>query len=137
MKKTLKISLTVVFWVGVWYLAVLLYSLIYDMDLNGNALFPYPHQVIIKLSALLLKLDFYLATIFSLFRIVISTFLAIIFGVLFAVLCSKFDFLHLILKPFLTMIKSVPVTVFVFILYLLIFVLFSLLLPFGLIFDTL
>ena len=135
MKKSLKISLTVLFWIAIWYLAVFLYSLRYKMDLTGNAIFPYPHQVIFKLSILLLKLDFYLATVSSLIRIVLATLFAVIMGVLFAILCSKFDFLNFILKPFLITIKSVPVTVFVFILYLLIFDFTSMLITFLMVFP--
>lgn len=135
MKKALKITLTVIFWIGIWYLAVFIYSLIYDMSLTSNAIFPYPHQVIIKLSMLLTRLEFYLSTLSSLLRIIISTVTAVILGVLFAILCSKFDFLNFILKPFLTTIKSVPVTVFVFILYLLIFDFTSMLITFLMVFP--
>ena len=135
MKKALKISLTIIFWIGIWYLAVLLYSLKFDLKLTGNDLFPYPHQVIIKLSSLLLKLDFYLATLSSLLRIAVSTSFAVIFGVVFAILCSKFDFLNFILKPFLTTVKSVPVTVFAFILYILIFEFTSIVITFLMVFP--
>ena len=121
MKKTLKITFVILFWIGIWYLAVLIYSLSKGMDLTYNPLFPYPHHVIIKLFDLLSRGSFYLSTISSLLRIVISTLVAIILGVISAIICSKFDFLHLFIKPLLSTIKSVPVTVFVFILYLLIF----------------
>lgn len=121
MKKALKISLITLFWIGIWYLAVLVHSLIYKMDLSYNPLLPYPHDVIKKLFELLTIGDFYMSTIASLLRILISIIIAVALGILFAIVCSKVNFLHSLIKPLLSTIKSVPVTVFVFILYLLIF----------------
>ncbi len=121
MKKALKIILVTVFWIGIWYLSVFLYSLIKGMDLSYNPLFPYPHDVIIKLFQLLFKPSFYLSTAFSLLRIIVATVIATVLGVLSAVICSKIQLLNSLIKPLLATVKSVPVTVFVFILYLLIF----------------
>ncbi|MBO5092222.1 MAG: ABC transporter permease subunit [Clostridia bacterium] len=105
------------------------------MDLANNLLLPYPHQVISKLLKLLLTGSFYLSTLASLLRIVISTLFAIIVGVLTAIISSKFEFLNDLLKPLLATIKSVPVTVFVFILYLLIFDFTSMLITFLMVFP--
>lgn len=135
MKKILKISLIVLFWIGIWYLLSFVHALIYNMDLASNLLLPYPHQVISKLLKLLLTGSFYLSTLASLLRIVISTLFAIIVGVLTAIISSKFEFLNDLLKPFLATIKSVPVTVFVFILYLLIFDFTSMLITFLMVFP--
>lgn len=135
MKKVLKILLVTLFWVGIWYLAVLSYSLIKDMDLSYNPLFPYPHDVIIKLFKLLFEPSFYLSTAFSLLRIIVSTVVATALGVLCAVICSRFDFLNFMLKPLLATVKSVPVTVFVFILYLLVFDLTSMIITILMVFP--
>lgn len=135
MKKILKISLIVLFWIGIWYLLSFVHTLIYNMDLANNLLLPYPHQVVSKLLKLLLTGSFYLSTLASLLRIVISTLFAIIVGVLTAIICSKFEFLNDLLKPLLATIKSVPVTVFVFILYLLIFDFTSMLITFLMVFP--
>lgn len=121
MKKALKITFVILFWIAIWYLAVVIYSLFKGMELSYNPLFPYPHHVLLKLFDLLSNGSFYLSTISSLIRIVISTALAVILGVFSAIICSKFSFLHTLIQPLLSTIKSVPVTVFVFILYLLIF----------------
>lgn len=121
MKKVLKILLVTLFWVGIWYLAVLLYSIMKGMDVSYNPLFPYPHDVIIRLFKLIFEPSFYLSTVFSLLRIIVATAVATLLGVLCAVICSKIDFLNFLIKPLLATVKSVPVTVFVFILYLLIF----------------
>ncbi len=121
MKKALKISFVLLFWVGIWYLAVLLYSFSKGMDISYNPLFPYPHHVLAKLFELLSKGSFYLSTLSSLVRIFVSTTIAVILGIAVSIICSKFSFLHSLIQPLLSTIKSVPVTVFVFILYLLIF----------------
>ncbi|MBQ8545865.1 MAG: ABC transporter permease subunit [Clostridia bacterium] len=121
MKKALKITFVILFWIGIWYLAVLIYSLFKGMSLSYNPLFPYPHHVFLKLFELFSKGSFYLSTISSLIRILISTVIAVLLGIFCAVISSRFNFLHLFIQPLLSTIKSVPVTVFVFILYLLIF----------------
>jgi NitT/TauT family transport system permease protein len=135
MKKILKISLIVLFWIAIWYLLSFVHALIYNMDIANNLLLPYPHQVIVKLFKLLFTKSFYISTAASLIRIVISTLLAVAVGVLSAIICSKFDFLNDLLKPLLATIKSVPVTVFVFILYLLILDFTSMLITFLMVFP--
>lgn len=117
MKKALKITLIAVFWVGVWYLLSFIHALYFKLDLNNNFLFPYPHQVIKKLFELLGTSKYYLSTLSSLARISISTFVAIIVGFGSAIVAARFNFVNDLLKPFLATVKSVPVTVFVFILY--------------------
>ncbi len=117
MKKALKITLIAVFWVGVWYLLSFLHALYFNLDLANNFLFPYPHQVIKKLFELIGTASYYLSTMSSLIRISFSTVVAIIVGIGTAIFASKFSFLNDLLKPLLATIKSVPVTVFVFILY--------------------
>ena len=135
MKKALKIPLVTLFWVGIWYLAVFIYSLIKGMNLSYNPLFPYPHDVIAKLFHLLFIPSFYLSTTFSLLRIIFSTAVAIVLGVVGAIVCSKISFLNSIIKPLLVTVKSVPVTVFVFILYLLIFDLTSMIITILMVFP--
>ena len=135
MKKALKITLVTLFWIGIWYLAVLIYSLIKGMDLSYNPLFPYPHDVIIRLFKLLLEPSFYLSTVFSLLRIIASTVIATALGVLSAIVCSKINFLNSLIKPLLATVKSVPVTVFVFILYLLVFDLTSMIITILIVFP--
>ena len=135
MKKALKIFLVALFWLGIWYLAVFLYSLFKDMDLFYNPLFPYPHDVLRKLFQLLGKGSFYVSTLYSLIRIILSTVIATALGVLAAVICSKISFINSLVKPLLATIKSVPVTVFVFILYLLIFNLTSMVITILMVFP--
>ena len=125
MKKFLKVAAVTVFWLTIWYLAVIIFSLVKNMDLSYNPLFPYPHDVIKSLFKLFLTGSYYVATLASLLRIVIAIIIAVILGVITAVACSRINFLHLFIKPVLATIKSVPVTVFVFILYLILFKLTS------------
>lgn len=121
MKKAIKIASIIAFWVGIWYLAVLFYSLANDMDLSYNPLFPYPHDVILSLFGLLTKGSYYLATITTLLRILFSIIFAVALGTIIAIVCAKFSIIHSFIKPLLSTIRSVPVTVFVFILYLILF----------------
>ena len=121
MKKVLKISLVTIFWIGIWYLAVLVYSSINGMNLTYNPLFPYPHDVLKSLLSLVTEGDYYLATLSTLLRTLISIVIATALGFGCAVLCSRFNFINALIKPMLATIKSVPVTIFVFILYLIIF----------------
>ena len=121
MKKAIKLISVAVFWIGIWYLAVLIYSSMHDMDLTYNPLFPYPHDVVKSLFGLFSQADYYLATISTLIRILFSIIIAVVLGTFCAVACSKIKFLYAFIQPLLSTIKSVPVTVFVFILYLLIF----------------
>ena len=121
MKKFFKYTIIALFWVGIWYLSVLLYSAINDMDLAYNPLFPYPHDVVKSLFKLLGTGTYYVATISTLGRILVSIIIAIILGTLCAFACARIRILHSFIQPLLSTIRSVPVTVFVFILYLLIF----------------
>ena len=117
MKKLIKISLVALFWIVVWYLAVLIYSSINGMNLWYNPLFPYPHDVFKSMLELFGKGDYYIATLATMLRTLVSIIIAILLGFGSAVLCSRLDFIHTLLKPLLATIKSVPVTVFVFLIY--------------------
>lgn len=140
MKKAFKISFVTLFWVGIWYLAVLIYSASNGMDLSYNPLFPYPHDVIKSLFSLFGEWNYYLATLSTLFRTLISIIIAVALGFGCAIACSKVDFIYTLLKPLLATIKSVPVTVFVFILYLIIFdftsMLITILMVFPIVFSN-
>ena len=125
MKKILKFILIAVFWTGIWYLAVLFYSMYNEMDLAYNPLFPYPHDVIKSLFKLLSEKEFYISTVATLLRIIISMIISIFIAIFSAILCTKIKILNSFIQPLLSTIKSVPVTVFVFILYLLVFELTS------------
>ena len=110
MKKILKYTLIPLFWIAIWYLCAIKYG--------NKVLFPYPDQVILKLFELLKTSTFYLALINSLYRIFLGTFIAIVLGVILAILAAKINFVNSLLKPLLSAVKAVPVTVFVFIVYL-------------------
>ena len=102
MKKAIKITSIIAFWVGIWYLAVLFYSLANDMDLSYNPLFPYPHDVILSLFGLLTKGSYYLATITTLLRILFSIIVAVALGTIIAIVCAKFSIIHSFIKPLLS-----------------------------------
>ena len=121
MRKAIKIATITLFWLGIWYFSVLIYSLSNDMDIAYNPLFPYPHDVIKSLFTLLTTGTYYLATVTTLLRILLSIIIAVVFGIAVAVVCAKIKIIHSFIQPLLSAIRSVPVTVFVFILYLIIF----------------
>lgn len=135
MRKSLKISTIVALWIGIWYLSVLIYSLINGIELSYNPIFPYPHDVIISLFNLLARADYYFATLTTLLRILVSIIISVILGTVIAIICARFDFLHSFIQPFLSAIRSVPVTVFVFILYLIIFSFTSMLITILMVFP--
>ena len=140
MKKAIKFSLIALFWIGIWYLTVFIYSAIKDMSLIYNPLFPYPHHVLKSLFKLLCSGSYYLSTLSTLFRIFISIIIAVVLGVLCAIACAKISILHSFIQPLLSTIRSVPVTVFVFILYLIIFdftsMLITILMVFPIVFSN-
>lgn len=106
MNKALKFTLIGFCWIAIWYIG----SLIIDLPL----LFPAPDTVFSRLGELLLTESFY--------KIALSSFVRILFGIIFAVTVgSLLAFVSAVFKPFydfltplIVVIKSTPVVAFVF-----------------------
>lgn len=106
MKKTIKISLIILFWLAVWEIA----SLIVDLPM----LFPSPVTVIRRLFELICEWDFYKSILISLFHVLLGIIIAVFIGIVLAIISSISKTVYSILAPFLTVIKSTPVVAFIF-----------------------
>ena len=109
-KKTFKIFLITLFWLGIWEVS----SLIVGLPL----LFPSPIGVCIRLKELIVskETNFFITILYSLGRVNLGIIIAIVSGFLTAVLCSFFHILYEILSPLVTIIKSTPVASFILLL---------------------
>lgn len=109
-KKTLKTTLIIMFWIAVWHIA--------SMIINSPLLFPSPYQTLIRLIHLMGTWDFYITLSVSILRIFTGTLIAIIFSILIALATAKFRILHDFIYPIMTVIKSIPVASFIVLLLL-------------------
>lgn len=100
------------FWLGVWALVCLLANRTLLMPL------PYPWDVVVALSRLACRGDFWADVVFSLLRIVLGFSAAAVIGSLLAVLTVRFRWLHTIFAPILSVIRAVPVASFIFLAFL-------------------
>ncbi len=81
--------------------------------LNQPALLASPIDVIKTLFDIIFKKEFWATVIFSFSKISVGFLLAIIIGTLLASLSYKFDKLELLLYPFMSVVKAVPVVSFI------------------------
>ena len=104
--RRLYLPLSILFWTGVWWLIALI--------LNKPLLLPTPIAVIKTIGILALTGDFWLAILISLIRILLGIALALLFGVLLAMLTVKSPFCHHLFSPLLTLCKATPVASVIF-----------------------
>ncbi len=95
----------VLFWIIVWQIA----AIIIDQEI----LLVSPLSVLEKLFLLVQTTEFWMSLLFSLFRISLGFFAAVIIAILLAVLAFRFKLIKELLAPFMLTIKSVPVASFV------------------------
>lgn len=105
MKKAVKITLIILFWVAIWWIASLI--------IGNILLFPDPLTVLLRLFQLLLTSDFWISLLTSLFRVMIGIIIAIILGALLAFISARLRIVHDLLFPLMTVMKSTPVASFV------------------------
>ncbi|MHC1770761.1 MAG: ABC transporter permease [Flexilinea sp.] len=97
--------LAVIFWLAVWQTASLII---------GQELFLASPIVVIKtFLQLITEVSFWETLFFSFSRIVFGFLLAILLGILFAVLSFRFESVKILLYPITSLIKSTPVVSFV------------------------
>ncbi|MBO5355170.1 MAG: ABC transporter permease subunit [Clostridia bacterium] len=104
--RRLYLPLSILFWIGVWWLLAAL--------LNKPLLLPTPIAVVQTVGHLALTGDFWLAILMSLVRILLGIALALLFGVLLAMLTVKSPFCHHLFSPLLTLCKATPVASVIF-----------------------
>ena len=104
-KKSVKNSLILFFWLGVWWGAALAV---------GQELFlPSPLSVIECGAKLVITADFWQTVAISILRILLGTASAIIAGTLLALVTSRSRILHDLFYPILTIVKATPVASFI------------------------
>ncbi len=104
-KKILRILFSFVFWIGVW--ALLSYKV-------GNTfLLPSPKDTLSALSGLIIDGDFWLTSLRSLGRIIAGILIAVVLGVLIAVLTAKWKIADALMTPALSAVKATPVASFI------------------------
>ena len=104
-KRSIKVLLIALFWLGVWELAALAV---------GQELFlPSPVSVIVCCTKLIVTAEFWRTIAVSVFRIFLGTFAAIILGTVLAIITSRSRILYELFYPLLTIIKATPVASFI------------------------
>lgn len=107
MKRVLKYSLIVLFWIGVWWLA----SAIVGLPL----ILPSPLDVLFKLGTMATTATFWKVMITSGVRVTVGISLSYLGGFLLAILCHRFGVLHDLMLPIISVIKTTPVSSFILI----------------------
>ena len=107
MKRVLKYSLIVLFWLGVWWIC----SAIVGMPL----ILPSPLDVLIKLGTMALTVAFWKVMLTSIARVAIGIVLSYLAGFLLAVLCHRIKFVYDLILPLISVIKTTPVSSFILI----------------------
>lgn len=104
-QRLLRILLVTAFWIGVWAVIALW--------VGKPLLLPSPAAVATRLWELIQTAEFYSTTFNSLANIVTGIVIAIVGGVLLAILTSKIRILRELLLPMMTVIKATPVASFI------------------------
>lgn len=98
---TLSIGLFLLLWQGL------------SMSVNDSFLFPKPLDVLTNVF-FVFKKPFFLNRLFnSISNIVLGVFISYICSIIFSFLSIKFNFINIILKPYIAIIKSTPVASFI------------------------
>lgn len=103
--KRISLALSVVFWVAVWQLI--------SMLVPSSLLLASPAQVLSSLWELLACDDFYSSLGLTFRRITMGFFFGALTGVLLAIAACKLNFVEILLRPFMGVIKAAPVASFV------------------------
>ena len=98
--------LSILFWVGVWWLLALLF--------NKPLILPSPLAVLKTVGALAITGVFWMSVLQSLLRISAGILLALLFGSLLAFLTVKSGICHHLFAPLLTLFKATPVASVIF-----------------------
>ena len=104
--RRLYLPLSILFWIGVWWLLAAIFK--------KPLLLPTPIAVVKTIGILAQTGDFWLAILTSLVRILLGIALALLFGVLLAMLTVKSPFCHHLFSPLLTLCKATPVASVIF-----------------------
>ncbi len=98
-------TVSVLFWIGVWQVSA--------MVLNSPLILPTPVNVIKRLFVLVLSDEFRISVGHTMARIISGFLLALVSGTVFAVISGSVKAVKVLLAPFMSVMKSVPVASFV------------------------
>ena len=107
----MKISITknkyifILIWIVIWHIS----SIIISQDI----LLVSPVKVLYRLVELMMTLEFYISVINSVLRIFFGFILAVVFGVLFAIISKRYKLVYDFLIPVINVIKVTPVASFI------------------------
>lgn len=104
-KKGLTNLIAILFWIAVWQVAA--------TAVANSLLLPGPAVVASRLSSLGLTAGFWETVGLSLFRICFGILVAIVLGVILAVLCCRFRWADALFAPLVAIVKSTPVASFI------------------------
>ena len=96
---------SIIFWVVVWQLAAL--------KIDYEVLLPTPLRVIQRLGQIFVSTEFLNSVLTTFTSILCGFFLALITAVILASISGSIKFVRILLTPFMSMIKSIPVASFV------------------------
>ena len=100
-----KIAVSLLFWCALWgVLAVLL---------GKPVLLPTPWAVVRRLGSLAVTAEYWKSVAFSFLRIFTGYVLGCACGILLAFLCARFGAVRVLFQPFLSVVRSVPVSSFI------------------------
>ena len=107
LKKIVQTFCSLLFWLGLWAIA--------SFRANNAFILPSPLKVIKAMFALFKDPDFLMITAQSLGRIFIGVLVAILLGIILAVITVRFSFINTLITPFMSTVKATPVASFIFI----------------------
>lgn len=106
MIKKRKIALwAVAFWLIVWEIA--------SISIGQEILLVSPVDVLIKISQLIFEGEFWHAIGFTIVRIIGGFLLAVVLGVVLAVVSVRYKYIRELLEPFIRTVKAIPVASFI------------------------
>ena len=112
LRRVLRGIAVAVFWLAVWAVVC------YFANLKLLLPLPYPWDVARALWRLMGETSFWLVVGTSLLRIVIGFAIALVLGVVLAMLTTRFAALHAVLSPVLSVVRAAPVASFIFVAFL-------------------
>ena len=111
MKRILKYSLIVLFWLGLWWAA--------SAIINLQLILPSPIGVLIKLGQMSATQIFWRVMLISAIRVLIGIVVSYVLAFFLALLCHRIKFLYDFFMPAISVIKTTPVTSFILIAFVL------------------
>lgn len=100
-KKSLHTFLSIIFWIAVWYGLALIK--------NNSLYLPTPLEAITSLSHIIWEPDFWLNIGFTLLRVMLGLAISMVIGIVLGIAAGLVNFIDVLMSPFVTTIKSIPI----------------------------